>query len=432
MSDAWNGPVNPEKIEGEPVEFSNNIKKISRFLGANLVGICELDKRWVYEDAEVPHEYAISMAIEMESELLLNEPSYLENTASGIAYSKARYVSVILAQFIRGIGYNAYANVNERVLEIPIAIDAGLGEMGRNGLLITPEYGPRVRLCSVTTDLPLEKDDPIDFGIQHHCESCEKCARACPARAIKFNDRTAEINNISNRRGLLRWPVDFEKCLIFWGGDKSERQSCAKCIGVCPFTHSRERKKALCNISDLFVKANGKLHGRVYDMEAKPIAGAKVSVGDIYASSPTGDDGSYLLNNIKKGVYKSSVIKSGYYDVIDATINIEPDITTIQDFKLIPINQHLINVMIDDAFGSAGGVDTVGIEGVEVDCWEPNYDIHYYGITNSNGEIQLKVQPGPYIISIKKDGYYCYEDNLKKVDAFDGIKTYLNYSMVKK
>ena len=113
LSDAWNGPVNPEKIEGEPVEFSNNIKKISRFLGANLVGICELDKRWVYEDAEVPHEYAISMAVEMESELLLNEPSYLENTASGIAYSKARYVSVILAQFIRGIGYNAYANVNE-------------------------------------------------------------------------------------------------------------------------------------------------------------------------------------------------------------------------------------------------------------------------------------------------------------------------------
>ena len=235
LAGSWNGPVNPEKLFKNPREMSKRIKEVAKFLGADLVGVCELDQRWVYKNTEIPHRYAISMAVEMDSSLLMNEPSYLENTAAGIAYSKARCVSTMLAQYIRGIGYSAFAHVNEKVLEVSIAIDAGLGELGRNGLLITPEYGPRVRLCSVTTDLPLKKDDPINLGVQYHCETCKKCARACPAQAIKHGERTTEINNISNRRGLLRWPVDFEKCLLFWGGDKSERQSCAKCISVCPF-----------------------------------------------------------------------------------------------------------------------------------------------------------------------------------------------------
>ena len=235
LADSWNGTVNPERMRKQPSEMSRRIKDVAEFLGANLVGICELNQKWVYKGSKVPQKYAISIAIEMDKDLLRNEPSYLENTAIGIAYSKARFVSTILAQYIRGIGYPAFANVNERVQEIPMAIDAGLGEVGRNGLLITPEYGPRVRLCSVTTDLPLSKDDPIDFGVQHHCEKCEKCAKACPAQAIRYGERTTEINNISNRKGLLRWPADCEKCLIFWGGDKSERQSCSKCISVCPF-----------------------------------------------------------------------------------------------------------------------------------------------------------------------------------------------------
>jgi MoaD family protein len=235
LADKWNGPINPEKLVKNPADMSDIIKKVAKLLGADLVGICELDKRWIYKNNQISHRYAISIAVEMESTLLSKGPSYAESVATGMAYSKARCISTALAQFIRGIGYSAFANVNERVLEIPIAIDAGLGELGRNGLLITPEFGPRVRLCSVTTELPLKKDSPIDFSIQLHCEKCEKCAKSCPAQAIKSGSRTTQINNISNREGLLRWPVDFEKCLVFWGGNKSERQSCAKCISVCPF-----------------------------------------------------------------------------------------------------------------------------------------------------------------------------------------------------
>lgn len=172
LAGSWNGHVNPEKIIKSLKELSEKIKEVAKFFGVDLVGICELDQRWVYKDSEIPHKYAISLAVKMDSSLLMNELSYLESAAVGIAYSKVRLISTSLAQFIRGIGYSAYAHVNERVLEIPIAIDAGLGELGRNGLLITPEYGPNIRLCCVTTNLPLKKDNPIDFDIQLHCEKC--------------------------------------------------------------------------------------------------------------------------------------------------------------------------------------------------------------------------------------------------------------------
>ena len=71
----------------------------------------------------------------------------------------------ILAEFIRILGYKAIPMGNDTSLSIPLAIDAGLGELGRHGLLITPEYGPCVRLCKVFTDLPLEPDKPIQFGV---------------------------------------------------------------------------------------------------------------------------------------------------------------------------------------------------------------------------------------------------------------------------
>jgi len=354
LAGSWNGPVNPEKIIKSQKEMSKRIKEVAKFFGADLVGICELDQRWVYKDSEIPHKYAISIAVKMDISLLMHKLSYLESTATGIAYSKARCISTMLAQFIRGIGYSAYAHVNERVLEIPIAIDAGLGELGRNGLLITPEYGPNVRLCCVTTNLPLKKDGPIDFGVQLHCEKCSKCAASCPAQAIKSGERTIEINNISNRVGLLRWPINSEKCLIFWGSNKQERQSCAKCISICPFAHIVSKRDELV----------------------------------------------YLRK-------------------------------TIKDFKLQFAKKRYIKIMVEDAFESAGGINSIGIKEVKVDCWDPNYDSHYYGVTNPSGECSIEVQPGQYNITILKEGYHCLKYCSKTANLYDDIKAFLTFHMLK-
>jgi epoxyqueuosine reductase QueG len=86
------------------------------------------------------------------------------------------FIAPSMARFIQELGYHAMPSGNDTALSIPMAVDAGLGELGRNGILITPKYGPRVRLCKVFTDLPLVHDKPVDLGVQAFCEICKKCA----------------------------------------------------------------------------------------------------------------------------------------------------------------------------------------------------------------------------------------------------------------
>ncbi len=125
---------------------------------------------------------------------------------------------------------------NDTANSIPLAIDAGLGELGRLDKLITPQFGPRVRLSKVFTNLPLVPDRPIEFGVWDFCLQCKKCAQNCPAQAISYREPTDEPTSISNRTGILRWPVQAEKCLGWFaknGGD------CSNCIRVCPFNKPR-------------------------------------------------------------------------------------------------------------------------------------------------------------------------------------------------
>ena len=131
------------------------------------------------------------------------------------------------------MGYKALSCGNDTALSIPIAIDAGLGQLGRNGLLITKEFGSRVKLVKIFTDLPLKYDKPKDFGVTEFCKTCFKCAKECEADAIsKEKEPTFEVHNISNNKGVLRWAVNAEKCYNYWLENGSE---CSTCIVVCPY-----------------------------------------------------------------------------------------------------------------------------------------------------------------------------------------------------
>jgi reductive dehalogenase len=123
-------------------------------------------------------------------------------------------------------------SLNDSALAIPLAIKAGLGEYGRHGLLITKEFGPRVRLGKVFTDLPLAHDRPIAFGVRAFCEICRRCTDACPPKAIPDGGPSTRQHNVSNLRGVAKWSVDAEKCFGFWAGQNSD---CSICIRVCPY-----------------------------------------------------------------------------------------------------------------------------------------------------------------------------------------------------
>jgi len=240
----WEDPVNPIQFPVEdPAWMTQRIKQVAHFYGADLVGITQVDARWIYSHTferatgkhtrfTLRHKYAIVLGIEMDWEAIKKSPGFEASAAAALVYSNMAEVTAKLAKYIRALGYPALPSGNDSAQNIPLAIDAGLGELGRNGLLLTPEYGPRQRLCKVFTDLPLVPDQPIDFGIQEYCETCHACAIACPADAIQWGERTTEPTSICNRTGLLRWPVHTANCLLFW---RENGTDCGNCVAACPW-----------------------------------------------------------------------------------------------------------------------------------------------------------------------------------------------------
>jgi hypothetical protein len=234
----------PKKVEAHHLEkITERVKKTAMLFGADLVGITRLNPLWVYSHSynrsngqnktlNLPKccRFVVVMGIEM-SHSKINSSALDASTATGLGYSEMSFVSSLLAQFIRNLGYKALPCGNDTALSIPLAIDSGLGELGRNGLLITPQFGPRVRLCKVITDLPLTPDKPIDFGLHEYCKTCNECLNKCPANAMN-KDETANTPTISNSSGIMKWPVNGEKCYEYWSRQGID---CSICIKVCPF-----------------------------------------------------------------------------------------------------------------------------------------------------------------------------------------------------
>jgi epoxyqueuosine reductase len=227
-------------------QMSKDVKRVARFLGACLVGICRTDQRWVYshrfnrltseyEAVDIPPEYesAIVYAVEMDYQVIALSPAYTSIAAAALGYSGMVYVSGLLAHFIRTLGYKAIPCGNDTALSIPMAIEAGLGTLGRHGMLITEKFGPRVRLGKVFTDLPLVPDEPIESGTTRFCWTCRRCAENCPAQAISFGEPTTEGPSISNNNGIYKWYINPEKCFEFWARNRGG--GCANCVRVCPF-----------------------------------------------------------------------------------------------------------------------------------------------------------------------------------------------------
>lgn len=231
--------------DSAPEQNSADVKRAGRFLGADLIGICEYDERWVYThnysrvhqqakpmDLSTDLPNVVVIANEMHHETIQTVPSALSGAATGQGYSKDIIAVLSLTQYIRNLGYRAVASLNDTALSIPLAIQAGLGQYGRHGLLITKEFGPRVRIAKIFTDLPLTPDEPIDFGVTEFCNICRRCSSACPPKAIPDGEPSDEVYNISNISGIKKWTINAEKCFGFWTNQGTD---CSICIRICPY-----------------------------------------------------------------------------------------------------------------------------------------------------------------------------------------------------
>jgi len=232
-------------IPNNPAVLTRHVKETAYFLRADAAGVCELPRYAVYshkfdfmnpDAGEVPielnHKYAIAVLIDQDyrTSHATSGSDWISNAMSMMSYATSGFVAIILAEYIRRLGYPAkahYAPFYDVVLP-PILLLAGLGEMSRIGdSVVHPFLGPRFKAAVVTTDMPLLPDKPIDFGLQDFCSKCKKCARECPSGAI--SDGNKEMFN-----GYEKWPVDIKRCTGMRVGNQ-RGSGCGTCIKVCPW-----------------------------------------------------------------------------------------------------------------------------------------------------------------------------------------------------
>ena len=241
LRDTVDGPIDGPPCRSEPDTWSRRLKDLAIAWGAVDVGIAALEPEHIYThigrgagtwggEVLLDHLWAVAFTVEMDHRAVAAAPEAAVVAESARQYVESAKIAVQLASVIRDHGWPARAHIdgNYRVIAPLVARSAGLGEIGRMGLLMTPRLGPRVRIGVVTTDLPLTPDPPgDDRTVLDFCAICRKCATNCPVGAIPIGDRLVMEHG-------RRWIIDDETCYRYWNVIGTD---CATCMKVCPYSH---------------------------------------------------------------------------------------------------------------------------------------------------------------------------------------------------
>ncbi|MFC1936307.1 reductive dehalogenase [Chloroflexota bacterium] len=248
--------------EGDTDNAAKIVRAAMRHFGAATVGFIELDqrfrkliyshdpdgKRLVFESVDRAYEtesqrvipykarWVIVYTVQMSLETMKRAPTVIAAQTTSLAYARAAYIQAATQEFIRGLGYQCIGESSTNALGIApaMAVMAGLGELSRLNRVITPEYGPMVRIFKMITDLPLTPDGPIDAGIMDFCKSCKKCSESCPPAALSFHDEpTWEVQGGWNNPGHKAYYENSVRCRTYTR--EKAGTNCGICFAVCPF-----------------------------------------------------------------------------------------------------------------------------------------------------------------------------------------------------
>lgn len=240
-----------------PGHASELIKKVTHHFGASMVGIAKLNPDWCYNHSlrgskergtyEKPKhwKYVIAFGVPHQWEQVQSNPNM---GTSFDAYSRSTIAARRLETYIKSLGYAARRHSpmdGYDLVAVPILVDTGLGQQGRHGIIITPETGSNFRVAFVTTNLELEIDKPIDFGVNDFCKTCKICADICPSQSISHADTNEEMTT----RGYRHWEINQTSCYNYWmqsmGG-----MGCRLCLIACPYSRKNNWVHALARKSD--------------------------------------------------------------------------------------------------------------------------------------------------------------------------------------
>ena len=194
-------------------------------MGISAIGVAAYDERWQFEDSQdrVCGDRMVVAVLEQDFERMQDAPDRQYQLT--VRRTHVRLLNGLnhLANVLLDHGYHARVYEDEGgAMTLPYAIAAGLGQLGMNGQVLTPQAGSRTRMFLMSTDAQLMLDEPVDFGIPGICERCGICARRCPAGAISVQMRP--------HRGITKWKIKTEHCLPM----VSLADGCSICIKVCP------------------------------------------------------------------------------------------------------------------------------------------------------------------------------------------------------
>lgn len=239
------------------MDIRRKLEKEAREMGATYFGIADLSL--TQGGAITPHEVRLvseySVGISIGVPLISSIVDRINDQTDVFALHNYRFhysqvVNPLIDQITRRIS-SILASEKHTALPIPTGgvVDkvnrygifshkiaaslSGLGWIGKNCLLITPDRGPRVRWGTVLTNAPLESGVPMKVK----CGRCTKCVEACPAQA--FTGKNFLPSEPRETRMIINNHIQFTKEREKTMGTNT----CGVCVNICPFGKVRKGKK---------------------------------------------------------------------------------------------------------------------------------------------------------------------------------------------
>lgn len=208
-----------------PADLTAALKAQAAALGMSAVGVAEHDPKYTFAPfvGRNVGERVVVCILEQNYDATQLIPSERSERAALSTYGQLEDRLVQLAEWLQAQGYRARPEdyIGESMF-IHYAVAAGLGQLGLNGQLLTPQAGSRCRINVLTTDAPLELDAPVDHGIEGVCDRCQACVRRCPVGAIPAVRK--------EHRGVTKAKLNTKRCLPI----VTQAAGCSVCMKVCP------------------------------------------------------------------------------------------------------------------------------------------------------------------------------------------------------
>ncbi len=226
------GNENNVKTETTP-EFWQNFENKAKELGIDLIGYTPIDPNYVFKNLKIYGKNGIVLGMEMKWDKIKTAPSVHGAIEAFRVYKELGNRTIELTNYLKEQGYKSEAHhpFGGKLLFTAHAVAANLGIKGRNGLVITPEFGPRQRWSVISTDAEIPKSVKRDFSeLKDFCDKCGACIKNCRGGAVLEKP----IEKVKDSGVFTH--IDRPKCIA----SLLNNNYCSVCLKICPQGHPKK------------------------------------------------------------------------------------------------------------------------------------------------------------------------------------------------